>query len=70
MAEKGESGKPIIRVELFHATVSVLNRATLSFNLLGGLTLEKAKKIAESMNKNVLDISVSMSDDVCENGGG
>jgi hypothetical protein len=61
MAEKGEDGKPIIRVELFHNTVSVLNHATLAFNLLSGISLERAKKIADSLNENVLDASVKLS---------
>jgi hypothetical protein len=63
VAEKGEQGKPIIRVELFHGTVSLLKNVTLSFNLLGGMSVEQAKKIADSLNENVLDMSVSLSGD-------
>jgi hypothetical protein len=63
LAEKGEGGKPVIRVELFHGTVSVLKNATLSFNLLGGMSLEQARTIAESLNENVLDVSVTLSSD-------
>lgn len=53
-----EGGKPIIRMEFFHNTVPVLKHATLSFNLLGGLSQEQAKKIADSLNENVLDASI------------
>ena len=63
VAETGEGGKPVIRVELFHGTVSVLKNAMLSFNLLGGMSLEQARKIAESLNENVLDVSVTLSSD-------
>jgi hypothetical protein len=45
--------KPIIRVELFHRTMSVLTHATLALNLLGGISLEQAKKLADSLNENV-----------------
>ena len=61
VAEKGEGGKPVLRLELFHGTVSVLRDATLSFNLLGGMSLEQAKKLADSLNENVLDVSVRLS---------
>jgi hypothetical protein len=63
VASNNEQGKPIIRLELFHGTVSLLKNASLSFNLLGGVSLEQAKKIADSLNENVLDISVNMSSD-------
>ena len=36
VAEKGEAGKPVLRLELFHGTVPVLRNSTLSLNLLGG----------------------------------
>jgi hypothetical protein len=41
--------------------ISLLNHATLSFNLLSGLTLEQAQKMAETLTENVLDASVEMS---------
>jgi hypothetical protein len=34
VAAEGQDGKPVIRVELFHKTVSVPTHATLNFNLL------------------------------------
>jgi hypothetical protein len=63
VARENGDGKPVIRVELFHGTVSLLNNASISFNLLGGISLQQAKKITESLNENVLDIAVSMSSD-------
>ena len=61
VANKDEGGRPTITLQFFHGTVSVLNHAALSFNLLGGLTLEQAKKLADSLNENVLDASLAVS---------
>jgi hypothetical protein len=61
VASKGGSGRPEITIQFFHGTVSILNHAVLSFNLLGGLTLEQAKKLADALNENVLDASVAVS---------
>ena len=44
VAAEGQGGKPVIRVELFRGTVSMLTHATLNFNLLGGLSLEKRRE--------------------------
>ncbi len=63
IAEKDQSGKSLIQVKLFHGTVSLLNNTSLSFSVLGGISLEQAKKVAEILNENVLDICVSMSAD-------
>jgi hypothetical protein len=56
-----EGRRPVIILEFFHRTVSILDHAVLSFNLLGGLTLEQAKKLADVLNENVLDASVAVS---------
>jgi hypothetical protein len=61
VARKVEGGRPAIILQFFHATVPLLQHATLSFNLLGGLTLEQAKKLADTLNENVLDASVVVS---------
>ena len=53
VAAEGQGGKPVIGVELFHGIVSVLTHATLNFNLLGGMSLEKAKRMAETINDSV-----------------
>jgi hypothetical protein len=61
VAKKDEGGRPTITLQFFRETVSVLNHAELSFNLLGGLTLEQAKNLAEALNENVLDASLAVS---------
>jgi hypothetical protein len=50
-----------ITLQFSQHAVSLLNHATLSFNLLSGLTLEQAQKIAETLTENVLDASVEVS---------
>jgi len=52
-------GKPQIIVERYHQTVSVLNNTVLGFDLLGGTTLEQAKK-AVALNENVLNVFVTV----------
>lgn len=61
VARMAEGRRPVIILEFFHRTVSILDHAALSFNLLGGLTLESAKKLADALNENVLDASVAVS---------
>lgn len=61
VAEIAEGGRPVIALQFFHRTGSILDHAMLSFNLLGGLTLEQAKKLAEGLNEQVSDASVVVS---------
>jgi hypothetical protein len=58
IAELGEGGKPVLRVQLFHDSVSLLKNAELGFNLLSGVSLQQAKKIADDLNDKVLDLSI------------
>ena len=52
-------GKPQVVVERYHQTISVLSNAVLGFDLLGGTTLEQAKKMVSVLNENVLDVFVT-----------
>jgi hypothetical protein len=61
VARKDGSGRATINLQFFHRTSSILNYAALSFNLLGSLTLEQAKKLTDALNENVLDTSISVS---------
>jgi hypothetical protein len=61
VARKDASGRPTINLQFFHRTASILNHAALSFNLLGSLTLDQAKKLTDALNENVLDTSISVS---------
>ena len=61
VVEKAEGGKPVIKLQLFHG-VSVLNHAVLGFDLLGGLTVDQGKEIADMLNEKVLNVFVTVSD--------
>lgn len=54
-----KNGKPQIIVERYHQTISVLSNTMLGFDLLGGTTLEQAKKIVSLLNENILDVFVT-----------
>ena len=55
-----EDGKPQILVERYHQTIAVLSDAVVGFDLLGGTTLEQAKKVVAVLNENVLDVFVTV----------
>lgn len=57
---KENHGKPQIVVEPYHKTVAVLNNVIFGFDLLGGTTLEQAKKVVALLNENVLDVFVTV----------
>jgi hypothetical protein len=61
VATKRVGGRATITLQFSQTAVSLLTHATLSFNLLSGLTLEQAQKIAETLTENVLDASVEVS---------
>ena len=52
-------GKPQIVIERYHQSISILNNTVLGFDLLGGTTLEQAKKIVSVLNENVLNVFVT-----------
>ena len=61
VARKRDGGRATITLQFSQEAVTFLNHATLSFNLLSGLTLEQAQKMAETFTENVLDASVEIS---------
>jgi hypothetical protein len=58
-AIQGADGKFVIRMEMFHQTVSLLKDATVDFELLNGTTLTQARNLAESMNDRVTGVLIS-----------
>ena len=56
---KTDEGKPVIQLELFHDTVSHLKSLTLGFEVLGGLTAEQARTLADSMNERIVGVIVT-----------
>jgi hypothetical protein len=57
VVRKNESDKPQIVLELFQV-ISQLKDATLGYELLGGVTIEQAKKVAAVLNDHVLNLFV------------
>ena len=57
----GADGKPVIQLELFHQTVSLLTGATVEFELLSGTSLAQARTLADSANERILNVVVSKS---------
>ncbi|MFZ0861690.1 MAG: hypothetical protein WB781_29125 [Candidatus Sulfotelmatobacter sp.] len=58
--KKTPDGKPQIIVERYHQSISALNNTVLGFDLLGGTTLEQAKKAVALLNENVLNVFVTV----------
>jgi hypothetical protein len=52
-------GKPVLVVHLFQDTIPVLRQVSFGFDLLGGRRVEDAKKLAETLNEQVLDLFVT-----------
>lgn len=57
-AINGADGKPIIRMELFHNTVS-LSGATVDFELLAGTTLAQAHTLADAASERILNVVIT-----------
>jgi hypothetical protein len=57
------SGSIILEVRLHHDTISTLKGVQVSFELLNGITLERAKKILDVLNENVIGILATTASD-------
>lgn len=56
---KTDEGKPVIQLQLFHDTVSHLRSLTVGFEVLGGVTPEQARTLADSMNERIVGVIVT-----------
>jgi len=54
--ERSADGKNILVVSLYQDTIPALKNKTIGFDLLGGLPLAAAQKLADTMNEHVLDL--------------
>jgi len=61
-------GKPFLAVQLFHDTIPLLKGASLGFDLLGGISVEQAKKLAEMLNEHVLELFLTTDEKSGEGG--
>ena len=56
---KTDDGKPIIQLEMFHNTVSVLRSLNVEFEVLSGTTAELARILVGAMNEMILGVVVT-----------
>jgi hypothetical protein len=54
-----EEGKPVIQLELFHDTLSLLASVTIGFELLGGVTPDQARTLVDAMNERIVGVVVN-----------
>src|SRR5439155_15015089 len=57
-----EEEKPVIRLDLFHDTVSGLRSLSVGFELLSGTTLEQAKALVDAMNERIVGVIVTQNE--------
>ena len=56
---KTDEGKPVIKLELFHDTVSHLKSLTVGFEVLGGVNPEQVSTLVNSMNEKIVGVIVT-----------
>lgn len=54
--QQASDGKPVLVVQLYQDSIPLLKGASMGFDLLGGIGGEQAKKLAEMLNEQVLDL--------------
>ena len=54
-----DEGKPQIRLELFHDTVSSLRSTKVEFEVLRGTTADQARTLVGAMNEMILGVIVT-----------
>ena len=61
LVSAGDDGKPRIKLDLFHQTVSCLSGMSIEFEVMGGTSVQHAKALAESINDKIIGIVVTQS---------
>jgi hypothetical protein len=56
-------GPIVLEVRPHHDTISALRGVQVGFELLNGINLEQAKKILDTLNENVIGVSVTTASD-------
>ncbi len=56
---KTSEGKPVIEMEMFRNTVPLLAAVTLSFEVLGGTTIEQTRDLIEKMNDQIVGVALT-----------
>lgn len=58
--QQSADGRPVLVVNLYQNTISSLKNSVIGFDLLGGLPLATARKLADTMNEHILDLFVTL----------
>ena len=61
VVQQASAGKPVLAVQLYQDTIPLLKGTSLGFDLLGGMTVGKAQKLAETLNEHILDLCITIS---------
>jgi hypothetical protein len=56
---KSDEGTPMIRLELFHDTVSSLKGVKVGFEVLSGTTLDQARTLVDDINERIVGVIVT-----------
>ena len=56
---KSDEGTPMIRLELFHDTVSRLKGFNVGFEVLSGTTLDQTRTLVDEMNERIVGVMVT-----------
>ncbi|MGO8985067.1 MAG: hypothetical protein ACLPHI_13465 [Terriglobales bacterium] len=57
--QQASDGKPFLAVQLYHDSIPRFKDAVLGFDLLGGMRVEAARKLADSLNEHVIELFVT-----------
>lgn len=63
VVKESKDGRPQVIVQRYHESIPVLENIVLGFDLLGGTTVEQAKKVIALLNENVLNVFVTLKED-------
>jgi hypothetical protein len=56
---KTDEGNPVIKLELFHDTVSGLRALSVGFEVLAGVTQEQARTLVDAMNERIIGVIIT-----------
>jgi hypothetical protein len=59
VATKTDKGNPVIKLELFHDTVSHLRALSVGFEVLSGVTLQQARTLVDAMNERIIEVIIA-----------
>ncbi len=69
-AISNQGGPITVQVRLNHDTISALRGVQVGFELLNGITMAQAKKLADVLNENVIGVLVTVALDEKEEAAG